>query len=141
MKRLFTLLAISLSLSALSQDTVYIRNTSLQGKDWYYLLGAHEHAQKDSTDRKFFKRVRNQVSGAANSAVVVVDSIPGKWALRFTDFILSLSGGEYEASGGKQIVNEFRAKEQITAAITEKELLYDNRYKGLRKEGKDWADQ
>lgn len=96
------ILILSLFISSIASaqsnniDTVYVRNMSMQYRDWAYISAKMITYNQDSLTFFSLRKIRDRIQIANpqnNSTLVVVDSIPGKFYLEvfsrlmFTAFI------------------------------------------------------
>lgn len=105
MKQLTTLFLLALSLSASAQtlDTVSIKNFTLRAQDWSYCIGQFYTMRSDTVANDFIDQYRAKIKAAVLTAgwntPVTVDSIPGHIAFKIYMIYKTAPAGESELLG------------------------------------------
>lgn len=111
------IIALLISTAAIAQpniDTVYVRNMSMQYRDWSYISAKMITYNQDSLTFFSLRKIRDVIKSLnpTPSQVIVIDSIPGKFymevfnRLLFTAFIETRQRGNniYNAITGNSIL-------------------------------------
>lgn len=116
MKKLVTIIfaSISISLSAQTLDTVFVRNLTMQAQDWAWLVGKHNVTQ-DSVSLYAFRKIRAVVQSNIPpnwTTTVTVDSLPGVVVVGFYQIAKTAGAGEI-VSRYTAITNQIASKTNI----------------------------
>lgn len=99
---LFLFIQTTINAQSNNLDTVYARNTTMQGGDWSYLVGKTLVTYTDSVTMKALRKIRTDILVAnppTFGTSVTIDSIPGIVMVNWYRILLSATFNETRTRG------------------------------------------
>jgi len=121
-------------------DTVYVRNTTMQGGDWAYLVGKTLMAYTDSVTIKALRKIRTDIlilNPPTFGTNVTIDSIPGIVMINFYRLLSSATFYEMRTRGGN-IFTAITRYEPLATHIAIVDAEVGNIFVNERKKGKSY---
>lgn len=142
MKKIIIIIAVLFSLQSKAQniDTVYVRNTTMTGGDWSFLVGKTLINRADSITFKALRRIRTaiQAQNPGNFTTnLTIDSIPGVLMVEWYYVLLNSTFAEMRTRGDG-ILTTITGKTVLTPFINAVDVNIGNPFIRIRSIGKNY---